>query len=205
MQNHALIFFGSPGCGKDENSIVATPLGYQVVNMGPLLKSSAPPEILGRIMKGDLVPDDLVHDLVITNTPEPHTDLRVLYNGVPRSLIQSQRLVQMLTNLYQMPVTTIFFAVDKEVAFERLLGRGREDDRREVAINRLRLYERYAHEVITHLRKTTRVIEINANQDLAMVQASVKEALEEELSRLSLPTTKTPWWVHTYEGGLQPA
>jgi len=205
LQNHALIFFGSPGCGKDENSTVATPMGYQVVNMGPLLKSSAPPEIMSRVMKGGLAPDDLVHDLATLHTPEPHRDLKVLYNGVPRSLVQSQRLVQMLTNLYQMPMTTIFFAVDEEVALKRLLSRGREDDRKEVALNRLHVYELYAHEVITHLKKTTRVIQIDANQDLELVRASVKEAIEEELGRLSVPTTKTPWWAHTYEGGLQTA
>ena len=203
MKNHALIFFGSPGCGKDENSLVAQPMGYHIMNMGPILKRSAPPGVIDQIMEGGLAPDDLVHDLITDNTPEPNPNLRVLYNGVPRSLVQSQRLVQMLNSLYQMPITTIFFVVDKEVAFERLISRGREDDKRMVVLNRLRVYESYAHEVITHLRKKTQVIQVDANQELHLVQAAVKEAIEEELGKLSSSPKETAWWVH--KDGLLPA
>lgn len=188
LKNHAFVFFGSPGCGKNENSHIVTAMGYHHIEMGALLKANASPEKLASINRGELANDDWVHDLVVANTPDPTADLKLLYNGVPRSIEQSRRLIQMLTRLYQMPITTVFFTVDKEVALHRLLKRGRSDDERKAALDRLQKYEAYAPGVICHLRRNSGgpMIEINANKPLDEVRGEVLKIVHSEQLRLKI-------------------
>ncbi|TMC82818.1 MAG: adenylate kinase, partial [Chloroflexi bacterium] len=90
----------------------------------------------GRIMAaGDLVPDELIVDIVRSRLPEAETGAGVLLDGFPRTLRQAQALDAMLAGEGHNVDFVLALDVPEQDLVDRLLHRaaveGRADDTRE--------------------------------------------------------------------------
>ena len=157
------IIFGPPGSGKGTQAAkIETEFGLKHLSTGDILRHEvAAGTTVGkeaaRIMAaGDLVPDELIVDIVRRRLPEAEAGAGVLLDGFPRTLRQAQALDAMLADEGH----NIDFVVALEVAqgelVDRILRRaqveGRADDTREAIAERMHEYHKLTEAVLDHYR-----------------------------------------------------
>ena len=99
-----LVFLGPPGSGKGTQSRrLAAELGIVHLSTGDLLRQSVDEgtslgsRVASYLDQGQLVPDDLVVDLVANRLDDPACDGGCLLDGFPRSIVQAEALDSYLT------------------------------------------------------------------------------------------------------------
>jgi adenylate kinase len=158
------IIFGPPGSGKGTQAArLEEELHIHHMSTGDILRKEvarATPlgKEVGRIMAaGDLVPDDLIVDVVRTRLPEAEKGVGALLDGFPRTAAQARALDAMLLDEGHKVNFIVALDVPEDVLVERLLQRakleGRLDDNREVIAERMREYHRQTEAVLDHYRK----------------------------------------------------
>jgi adenylate kinase len=158
------IIFGPPGSGKGTQAAkieeafhlkhlsTGDILRHEVAAGTPVGKEAA------RIMAaGDLVPDELIVDIVRRRLPEAEAGAGVLLDGFPRTLRQAQALDRMLADERHKVDLVIALDVPEHDLVERLLHRaqveGRADDTRQAITERMHEYHKLTEAVLEHYRK----------------------------------------------------
>ncbi|MBU9848540.1 adenylate kinase family protein, partial [Rahnella aceris] len=142
-----VLMLAPPGGGKGTQGIrLAEHLGVEHVSSGDLLRAAVAGQTpLGRkvdvyLKAGELAPDELVTEAI---RPILRTREHYVLDGFPRRLAQAEGV--------DFDVV-VFLDVPDEVVRQRLLGRGRADDKPEVIENRLREYEEDTVPLVDHYR-----------------------------------------------------
>src|SRR3989338_10030796 len=98
-----ILLFGMQGSGKGtQGKILAEKYGLTVFEMGAeLRKLIASGDPLGQKIKaivdrGDLVDDDTVMEVVSHFVESLSPDHRILFDGIPRTLVQSEKLLALI-------------------------------------------------------------------------------------------------------------
>jgi adenylate kinase len=132
LQHHGEVFLllGAPGAGKGTQArFLAETLGVPHVASGELLRDHrARGTALGHMAqeymdRGDLVPDDVVVDMIADRLDEPDAARGALLDGFPRTLAQAEALEQRLMARGDRVREVIYVEVPTEVLVERLAGR----------------------------------------------------------------------------------
>lgn len=158
------IIFGPPGSGKGTQAArLEQDLGLHHLSTGEILRSEVATgtplgKEVGRIMAaGDLVPDQLIVDVVRARLPAAEEGAGALLDGFPRTVAQAAALDQMLSGEGHRVNFIVALEVPEEALVERLLHRaqveGRTDDTREVIAERMREYHKLTEAVLDHYRK----------------------------------------------------
>ena len=158
------IIFGPPGSGKGTQAAkLEQDLHINHMSTGDILRKevargSELGKQVGRIMAaGDLVPDDLIVDIVRARLPEAEEGVGVLLDGFPRTVAQAQALDAMLDAEGHRVNFVIALRVPRDVLVDRLLKRaqleGRLDDNREAIGERMEEYERRTAAVLDYYRQ----------------------------------------------------
>ena len=158
------IIFGPPGSGKGTQATrLEVELHLHHMSTGDILRrevaqGSPLGKEVGRIMAaGDLVPDDLIVDVVRARLPEAEEGVGALLDGFPRTRKQAEALDAMLRDEGHKVNFIIALDVPEQVLVDRLLHRaqleGRTDDNRETIEERMREYHRLTEAVLEHYRK----------------------------------------------------
>jgi adenylate kinase len=123
-----VIFFGAPGAGKGTQAqILRRQHGYRQVSTGDLLRenlqrgSELGKAAEGYMQRGELVPDDLIIEMVKKNLPPAGAG--VIFDGFPRTVAQAVALDHMLASAGRGLPHAIYFYVPRATLEERLLGR----------------------------------------------------------------------------------
>ena len=145
-----------------------TPLGRQVA---PILES------------GQLVPDELMIDLIRERLEEPDTAPGFILDGFPRTTPQADALDAMLREIGRELTIVFALQVSDEICIERLLKRameeGRPDDTPEAIRTRLELYHRETEPLIEHYRAQGYLVTIHADGTPNQVFAEIQAGLEQ--------------------------
>ena len=125
-----VILLGPPGVGKGTQAIrLAEEMGAAHVSTGDLLRSARREGTeLGRkaqgfMDRGELVPDDLILDLVREHLASLEEGTPVLFDGFPRTEDQANGLDDLLGELDRKVDAVVLFEADDEVLVKRLSGR----------------------------------------------------------------------------------
>lgn len=146
-----IIIFGAPGSGKGTYSdeIVAR-YGMGHISTGDVLRSEIKNGTeLGKIAKGyidngQLIPDDLMIDILAKTYDAQPAGSGVIFDGFPRTIAQAEALKQMLADRHHSMGVMVELIVDEETLMARLLNRakeqGRADDNEETIKKRFAVY-----------------------------------------------------------------
>ena len=147
-----IILLGAPGAGKGTQAqFISKHLNIPQISTGDMLRASvASKSDLGLkakdiMEKGELVPDDLILDLVKDRISESDCTNGFLFDGFPRTQSQAEALDGFLNTKGEKINGMVALEVPEDLLVERLLERGktsgRADDTDEVKIrNRFNEY-----------------------------------------------------------------
>ena len=179
-----LIFLGAPGAGKGTQAqTLALHWHIPHISTGDILrgamKERSPLGVKAQsyVDRGELVPDQLLLDLMEERLSQSDTQSGWILDGFPRNVNQASFLEQLLQKLTQDSVRAVNLDVPDEVLVSRLLGRGRADDTEEVIRRRLEVYREQTLPLIDFYRDRQQLMSINGNQPLEKVTADLQELL----------------------------
>jgi adenylate kinase len=125
-----LILLGIPGSGKGSVAELLSPkLGLPHMAPGDILreelKNKSRLGLLARpfMEKGELVPDDIILEVMEKRLGQPDSDRGFILDGFPRTSAQAERLDQVLAGLNKSIDFVLKFEVSDQTAIKRLAGR----------------------------------------------------------------------------------
>jgi adenylate kinase len=125
-----LVFLGPPGSGKGTQAVrLSEKLGLVHLSTGDMLREAVRRATeLGRqadeyMKRGELVPDDLIIQLIEAKIASGELDGGFILDGFPRTIPQAAGLKQMLDTNGTRLFKAILFSVDDEEVVKRLSGR----------------------------------------------------------------------------------
>ncbi len=125
-----LLIMGAPGTGKGTMSNIITK-EFEVVHVstGDMLRASIANgspvglEAQNYMTSGKLVPDSIIHDIIVERLGQKDMDAGFLMDGYPRTLEQAKDLSLILDEVGKKIDLVINLYVDDEVLKERITGR----------------------------------------------------------------------------------
>ncbi|ERT06403.1 adenylate kinase family protein [Lyngbya aestuarii BL J] len=188
-----VIFLGPPGSGKGTQSArLSELLAVPHISTGDILRTHVAQQTdLGqkarRFMdQGDLVPDQLILNMVQERLDQSDAQKGWILDGFPRnvtqatfveSLVQRQKAEQGSENADANGLSTINLEVPDEVLIERLLARGRADDSEETIRHRLQVYHEQTEPLIQFYSDRNQLSVVNGNLPLDQVTDALKKAI----------------------------
>jgi adenylate kinase len=132
---------------------------------------------------GELVPDDLMIELIRERLQASDAENGFILDGFPRTMPQAEALDSMLTEIGR-PLSIVFVLnVPDDVAIERLHKRaeeeGRADDTPEAIKKRIELYHQETEPLVSHYRLAGNLIGIQGDQQENAVFAEIQKALDQ--------------------------
>ncbi|MBC8603411.1 adenylate kinase [Parabacteroides acidifaciens] len=148
-----IVIFGAPGSGKGTQSeLIIAEYGIDHISTGDVLRSEMKNETeLGKIAKdyiekGQLVPDELIVDMLAKVLDSKENSKGVIFDGFPRTIPQAKALKEMLNKRGTDVSVMLNLQVEEEELIKRLLERGkvsgRSDDNLETIKSRLDVYHK---------------------------------------------------------------
>jgi len=146
-----IVIFGAPGSGKGtESELIIKEYGVDHISTGDVLRSEIKNETeLGKIAKdyidkGQLVPDDLIVNMLAKVLDGKKNSKGVIFDGFPRTIPQAKALKEMLNKRGTDVSVMLDLKVDEDELIRRLLERGkisgRSDDNLDTIKSRLDVY-----------------------------------------------------------------
>lgn len=165
-----LILLGAPGAGKGTQAkTLATLCQIPHISTGDILRAAVTQQTsLGvkaqsYMDQGNLVPDQLVVDLIRERLREPDAQSSWILDGFPRNVTQAMFLDELLTEINQVYTHAVNLEVPDEVLVKRMLGRGRQDDTEAVIRRRLQVYHEQTAPLIDFYKGRHKFASVNGN------------------------------------------
>jgi adenylate kinase len=183
-----ILLLGPPGSGKGtQGKLLSERLGVPAISTGDILRQAVKDgTTLGRqaqaiMAKGDLVPDDLIVNLIRDRIGRSDAGAGFILDGFPRTVPQAEALETMLSGNGDGLSAVLNFSVPEPELVERMLQRakaeGREDDRPETIRERLRVYRDKTEPLIGYYRKKDLVADVPGVGTVPEITARVENAL----------------------------
>ena len=178
-----IVIFGAPGSGKGTQSeLIIKEYGLDHISTGDVLRSEMKNETeLGKIAKdyiekGQLVPDELIVDMLAKVLDSKVNSNGVIFDGFPRTIPQAKALkrgtdVSVMLNLQ----------VEEEELINRLLERGkvsgRSDDNLETIKSRLDVYHKQTAPLADYYIGEGKHVAIKGMGTIEEIFGRIKEAV----------------------------
>ena len=184
--SRTVVLLGPPGSGKGTQAErLHETLGFAQLATGDLLRAArADGTEVGRragehMDRGDLVPDELIVELVREALAELDGE-PVLLDGYPRTVPQAEALEEALGERGRELAAVVLIDVPDDVVAERIMGRrqGRKDDDPETVRERLEVYHRRTEPLVAFYEERGLLRRVDGAQDPDAVEADVRGALE---------------------------
>ncbi|HET7716971.1 MAG TPA: adenylate kinase [Bauldia sp.] len=186
-----LILLGPPGAGKGTQAQrLVEKHGIVQLSTGDMLRAAAAAGTpVGKRAKtimdrGELVPDDVMVEIVADRLDRPDTARGFILDGFPRTVDQAKALDRLLEERGLKIDAIIEIVVDHKVLRDRILGRAREtggsrgDDTEETVAKRLSVYREQTAPVADHYRKRGTLKPIDGMGTVEEVAARIDESLK---------------------------
>jgi adenylate kinase len=195
-----LLLLAPPGAGKGtQGERLAARFGVRHIAAGDLLRDQARAGALGQEInayqaRGDLVPDQIVLDVLTPAVVEAAARGGYILDGFPRTLPQAVAAAELAARLGVTLDAAIYLHAPETVLTQRLLDRasesGRADDRADVIRHRLQVYEETTGLLVPYYTERGILVAVDADQPPDSVAADIKLRLS-VLGCPSLPSGGT--------------
>ena len=185
-----VLLLGVQGSGKGTQAKrIASDYGLAHIATGDILRAAmAEGTPLGLRVKpiydaGELVPDDLMIELIRERLQSADTGNGFILDGFPRTMAQADALDEMLSEIDR-PLSVVFeLQVPLDVAIERLNKRaveeGRRDDTPDAIAKRIELYNQETAPLVSHYRLAGNLVGIHGDRPATEVFAEIQDALDQ--------------------------
>lgn len=158
------ILFGPPGSGKGTQSVkVAEKYNLAHISTGDIFrrnireKTALGQKVQSIIEKGELVPDELLVE-ILEDAMDQFTGIEgFVFDGFPRTLQQADDLATILKKRNEQVSLVLALEVNDDEIITRLLKRaeleGRKDDTKEVIENRINVYNSQTQPLIDYYKQ----------------------------------------------------
>jgi len=188
-----LLLLAPPGAGKGtQGQRLAATYRVRHIAAGDLLRAQAQAggalgdEIAAHQARGDLVPDQVVLDVLTPVVVEAAAQGGYILDGFPRNLPQATAAAELAVRLGVTLNAAVYLHAPEEVLTRRLLDRasqdGRADDKADVIRHRLEVFAETTGPLVPYYTQRGILITVDADQPPEAVTADIQAGL----SRLSL-------------------
>ena len=184
-----IIIFGAPGSGKGTQGQKLTDR-YKLthISTGEVLREKIRKQTpLGKladeyISKGQLVPDNVVIDILTKFFADNPTSNGYIFDGFPRTLRQGEAMDEMLAEKNESINVVLWLDVDDDELVERLLNRGKEmgrnDDNLETIKSRLKVYYQKTAPLKEFYSKQGKLIKINGMGTVEEIFSRIEKVVD---------------------------
>lgn len=179
-----IVLVGPPGAGKGTQAgLLSEKLGVPHISTGDLFRAHVDQATeLGMEAKrymdsGELVPDDVTNAMVHQRLLEPDAQDGFLLDGFPRTVAQADALTACLQQYGTKLDAVLQLEVSERVVMDRLLGRGRDDDNKEVIHRRFEVFRNETAPLLEYYGDC--LVTVDAVGAVDEVTARAIEALQE--------------------------
>ncbi len=184
-----IVIFGAPGSGKGTQSeLIIKEYGVEHISTGDVLRAEMKNDTeLGKIAKGyiekgQLVPDDLIVDMLAKVLDSKANAKGVIFDGFPRTIPQAKALKSMLNERGTDVTLMLDLQVDEDELVKRLLERGkisgRSDDNLETIKSRLEVYHKQTAPLADYYIGEGKHVAIKGVGAIEEIFGRIKEAID---------------------------
>ena len=186
-----LVLFGPPGAGKGTQAkVLVESRGLPQLSTGEMLRAAVKAGTpLGKkvdalLTKGELVPDDIVIDIIAQRYDQPDCAKGAVFDGFPRTIAQAEALDAMLAKRGKKIDAVLELKVNDKVLLDRVEQRIKEggvlrsDDTPETLRHRLGVYYKNTAPLLDYYGKQGKVVTIDGMASIAAVTRNIAAALD---------------------------
>ena len=183
-----LILFGPPGAGKGTQSkFLVEKYNLYQLSTGEILRNEIKnstnigKKISSIMDAGSLVSDEIVSELIEKIISNSNYKSRIIFDGFPRSLKQTNILDNLLKKYNQKIDIVLKLSVTLETIKKRISERKnlekRSDDSEEIAIKRYKMYEKSTEPVIEYYKKLNLLKVIDGERSIEQINKEISDIM----------------------------
>ena len=184
-----IVIFGAPGSGKGTQSErIVEKYGINHISTGDVLRAEIKngtelgKTAKGYIDQGQLIPDELMIDILASVFDSFKDSKGVIFDGFPRTIAQAEALKKMLAERGQDVSVMVDLDVPEEELMVRLIKRGKDsgraDDNEETIKKRLHVYHSQTAPLIDWYKNEKKYQHINGMGTMEGIFAEICEAVD---------------------------
>ena len=184
-----IVIFGAPGSGKGTQSErIVEKYGINHISTGDVLRAEIKngtelgKTAKGYIDQGQLIPDELMIDILASVFDSFKDSKVVIFDGFPRTIAQAEALKKMLAERGQDVSVMVDLDVPEEELMVRLIKRGKDsgraDDNEETIKKRLHVYHSQTAPLIDWYKNEKKYQHINGLGTMEGIFAEICEAVD---------------------------
>ena len=184
-----IVIFGAPGSGKGTQSErIVEKYGINHISTGDVLRAEIKngtelgKTAKGYIDQGQLIPDDLMIDILASVFDSFKDSKGVIFDGFPRTIAQAEALKKMLAERGQDVSVMLDLEVPEDELMVRLIKRGKDsgraDDNEETIKKRLHVYHSQTSPLIDWYKNEKKYQHINGLGTMDGIFADICEAVD---------------------------
>ena len=184
-----IVIFGAPGSGKGTQSErIVEKYGINHISTGDVLRAEIKngtelgKTAKGYIDQGQLIPDELMIDILASVFDNFKDSKGVIFDGFPRTIAQAEALKKMLAERGQDVSVMVDLDVPEEELMVRLIKRGKDsgraDDNEETIKKRLHVYHSQTAPLIDWYKNEKKYQHINGLGTMDGIFADICEAVD---------------------------